>query len=123
MHRFYLAPTLGQERSLSLSGREAHHALHVLRVRRGEQVQVLDGEGQVFECEIAETRPDHVGLTVLEKRAVPALPCQITLAQAVPKGKLFEAIIQKATELGVYRIVPLVTERVVGKFERGEGEH
>ena len=56
---------------------------------------------------------DKIQLAVLETKTVPAPPCPITLLQAVPKGKIIESIIQKATELGVARIVPLLTERVV----------
>jgi len=56
---------------------------------------------------------DKVRLQVIERRFIPPLPWQVTLLQAVPKGKLFESIIQKATELGACRIVPLVAERVV----------
>ncbi len=123
MHRFYLEPSACQGTVLSLTGREAHHAVHVLRVRRGETVTVLDGEGQVLDCEIAETSRDQVGLKVFRREAAPPLPCQITLGQAVPKGKLFEAIIQKATELGVFRIVPLLTERVIGRIEKADEGH
>jgi len=119
MHRFYLAPAECQGTTLLLSDREAHHALHVVRVRTGERVQVLDGEGQILDCVVMNLVRDRVDLCVQERRSVPPLPYQSTLSQAVPKGKLFEAIIQKATELGVFRIVPLVTERVVGKIEAG----
>jgi len=56
---------------------------------------------------------DKVRLQVIQKRFIPPLPWQITLLQAIPKGKLFESIVQKATELGVWRIVPLLSERVV----------
>ena len=123
MHRFYLAPANCQGSFLSLNDREAHHALDVLRVRRGERVQVLNGEGGVFECEVAEQGRSCVKLAVIERHFVAPLPYEVTLAQAVPKGKLFEAIIQKATELGVFRIVPLLTERVVGKIEAGDAAH
>src|SRR5213078_1517496 len=56
---------------------------------------------------------DKVKLAVTQKISAPPLPCQITLLQAVPKGKIIESIIQKATELGASRIVPLLSERVV----------
>jgi 16S rRNA (uracil1498-N3)-methyltransferase len=117
MHRFYLAPGHCQDSIMALTGREAHHALHVLRVRRGEQVQVLDGMGQRLECEVADCARDRVDLKVVGRHSVDALPYQVTLAQAIPKGKLFEAIIQKGTELGAFRIVPLISQRVVGRAE------
>jgi len=123
MHRFYLPPSECRASSISLAGREAHHALHVLRIRNGEAITVLDGEGHVLLCEVASLQRDHLRLNVLERESAPPLPSHITLAQAIPKGKLFEAIIQKATELGVFRIVPLLTERVVGKLAPEEASH
>jgi len=113
MHRFYLSPAEAKVKPLTLAGREAHHALHVLRLRRGDQLTVLDGVGGEFVCAIENFDRDKIQLSVLESKKVPAPPCPITLLQAVPKGKIIESIIQKATELGVARIVPLLTERVV----------
>ena len=113
MHRFYLPPGECKNPTLLLVAREAHHALHVLRVRRGERVTVLDGAGLELLCDVQECGRDTVRLAVVEKHSCPALPFQITLIQAVPKGKIIEAIIQKATELGAFRIVPLLSERVV----------
>jgi 16S rRNA (uracil1498-N3)-methyltransferase len=113
MHRFYLPPGECKAGPLTLAGREAHHALHVLRVRRGDQITILDGAGRVVLCAVDNFDRDKIQLTVVETKTVPAPPCPITLLQAVPKGKIIESIIQKATELGVARIVPLLTERVV----------
>jgi 16S rRNA (uracil1498-N3)-methyltransferase len=113
MHRFYLPPTECKSGPLTLAGTEAHHAVRVLRVRRGERVTVLDGTGGEFLCDIADFDRDKVQLAVVEKKTVPPPPCSITLLQAIPKGKIIEGIIQKATELGAARIVPLLTERVV----------
>jgi 16S rRNA (uracil1498-N3)-methyltransferase len=113
MHRFYLPAERCSNAVLQLDEREAHHALHVLRVRRGEQVAVLDGAGHEFLCEIADSSRDAVTLRVKHKNFVPPLPCQIALLQAVPKGKIIESIIQKVVELGVQRIVPVLAERVV----------
>jgi 16S rRNA (uracil1498-N3)-methyltransferase len=117
MHRFYLPPAQCQTAPLMLTGREAHHALHVLRVRRGEQVTVLDGAGAEFACTVRNYDRDKVELTVEQKDLVPPLPYRITLLQAVPKGRIIESIIQKATELGVWRIVPLLTERVTAHLD------
>ena len=94
--------------------------MHVLRIRRGERVTVLDGAGREFLCEVQDYDRDKVGLAVVETHIHPPAPCPVTLLQAVPKGKLIEAIIQKATELGAARIVPLLSERVVAQL--GEGD-
>jgi len=100
MHRFYLTPAESRRAVLELTGREAHHALHVLRLRRGDAAVVMDGEGQAIRCEVAGLAKDRLELKVLERKTLPAAPFQVTLAQAVPKGKLFEDIIEKAVELG-----------------------
>jgi 16S rRNA (uracil1498-N3)-methyltransferase len=113
MHRFYLSPAEIKAGPMTLAGREAHHALHVLRMRRGDQLTVLDGAGREFLCTVENFDRDKLLLTLVETKTIPAPPCPITLLQAVPKGKIIESIIQKATELGVARIVPLLTERVV----------
>ena len=112
-HRFYLPPEHCQASALRIEGREAHHALHVLRMKRGESVVVLDGVGHEFLCEAAEISRDVVTLRVTQKNSIPPLPCQITLLQALPRGKIIESIIQKSVELGAHRIVPLLTDRVV----------
>jgi 16S rRNA (uracil1498-N3)-methyltransferase len=120
MHRFFLPPEHCQEASFCLTGDEAHHARHVVRVRPGECVAVVDGAGHEFLCEVQGYDRDEARLTVVEKHFQPAPSSQITLLQAVPKGKLMEAIIQKATELGAFRIVPLLSERVVARLDDKE---
>src|SRR4030095_4156091 len=117
MHRFYLPSAESLAPSLTLTDREAHHALHVVRVRRGERVVVLDGAGHEFMCEVRETDRHTVSLSVTQKNLISPLPYQLLLAQAVPKGKTMDLIIQKATELGVHRIVPILAERTVPHFE------
>jgi 16S rRNA (uracil1498-N3)-methyltransferase len=117
MHRFYLPPGQCKDNALLLTERESHHALHVLRVRDGERLMVLDGAGQELLCEARKQAPDQLALTVVQRSFVPPLPYQITLLQAIPKGKIIESIIQKATELGVHRIVPLLSDRVTTQLD------
>jgi 16S rRNA (uracil1498-N3)-methyltransferase len=112
MHRFYLPPEHCAGAALRLAGREAHHALRVLRVKYGEMVAVLDGIGNEFLCTVDRCSRDAVTLFVSLKNFTPAPPCPVTLLVAVPKGKIIEDIIQKAVELGASRILPLLTERV-----------
>jgi 16S rRNA (uracil1498-N3)-methyltransferase len=117
MHRFYLPPEHCRGESLRLEGREAHHALNVLRLKRGECVTVLDGAGNEFNCEVREAAKQFLVLDIKAKRSSPPPACAITLLVAVPKGKIIEGIIQKAVELGAARIVPLLTERVVTQLD------
>jgi len=122
MHRFFIPPEPGQGPSLFLAGSEAHHAKHVIRLRRGERVMVLDGAGRQRTCEVREFTGRQVSLEVVEERSIAAPACAVTLIQAIPKGKIFESIIQKATELGVSRIAPLLSEHVVSRVNEGEAE-
>ena len=122
MHRFYLPPERCAGLSLRLDGREAHHALHVLRLKLGEPVTVLDGAGHEYFCAVENAAKNSLTLIVKEKKSTPPLPCAITLLQAVPKGKLIESIIQKSVELGARRIVPILSERVVMQLDGEEAE-
>jgi 16S rRNA (uracil1498-N3)-methyltransferase len=117
MHRFYLPPEECHGPFLLLTGAEAHHASNVLRLRQGELVLVLDGVGHEFSCGVREHGHENVRLEILSSRSEPQPEPQITLVQALPKGKLMESIIQKATELGAHCVVPVFTERVVSKFD------
>ncbi|HTV75820.1 MAG TPA: RsmE family RNA methyltransferase, partial [Candidatus Baltobacteraceae bacterium] len=123
MHRFYLPPKNCAGNSLRLEGREAHHALKVLRVKYGEFVAVLDGVGNEFLCTVENSSRDAVTLLVSLKNFTTPPPCQITLLQALPKGKIIESIIQKSVELGAHRIVPILSERVVSHLDGESAEH
>lgn len=122
MHRFYLSPEQCTRTTLELDGREAHHALHVLRLKQGEVVIVLDGIGNEFICTVENCGRNNVTFFVSKKNIIPALPCSITLMQAIPKGKIIESIIQKSVELGVQRLVPILSERVVTHLDVEELE-
>ena len=106
-----------------MTGREAHHTAQVLRVRTGQEVIVLDGEGHEFRCIVQNVSPKIVSLSIQQKIFTPPQPYEITLLQAIPKGKIIESIIQKATELGVARIVPILSERVATHLEADSVEN
>ncbi len=122
MHRFYLPPEQCRGKSLCLDGREAHHALHVLRLQRDAQVIVLDGDGHEFLCSVESKTKQILTLSILDKKHTPTPQCPITLLVAIPKGKLIESIIQKAVELGAQRIVPLQTARVIVQLDEDGAE-
>ena len=125
MHRFFLPPERCAGNLLRLDGREAHHALHVLRLKPGERVTVLDGAGNEFLCAVESAAKDFLTLAVEEKKTALPRACAVTLLQAVPKGKIIEGIIQKSVELGVARVVPILSERVVTQLddEGAEAKH
>ncbi|MBI3414304.1 MAG: 16S rRNA (uracil(1498)-N(3))-methyltransferase [Verrucomicrobia bacterium] len=117
MRRFFLPPEQCRSKTLTLSDREAHHALHVLRLRLDERLAVLDGRGHEFHCRVSAVQRHDVVLEVLQKNYSPPLPCSISLMQAIPKGKTMDTIVQKATELGVARIVPILSERTTVQLD------
>jgi len=117
MHRFYLPPAECRNSSLTLSDQDSHHALHVLRLQRGDRAVVLDGAGSEYLCEASDLPRETIQIRVVQKNHIPALPYQLTLIQAIPKAKMMETIIQKACELGASRVVPLLSERVVSHMD------
>lgn len=121
MHRFYLPPAQCHPPLLQLEGAEAHHARDVLRLEEGCEVVVLDGAGRQFFCVAREFDRHEAKLEVVRVAESPAPAARITLVQAIPKGKIFESIIQKATELGAAQIIPLLSEtgdNAVGRRSR-----
>jgi 16S rRNA (uracil1498-N3)-methyltransferase len=120
MHRLLLAGDWQDAREMVIEGREAHHALHVLRMKRGDAVAVLDGKGGEFACVVREVGRHALTVEVDGWKVTERAPYEVTLFQALPKGKAFESTLQKATELGAHRIVPLITERVVTRAEKHE---
>jgi 16S rRNA (uracil1498-N3)-methyltransferase len=101
-----------RDNRVTLAAEEAQHMRGVLRLKPGDEVFVFDGEGREYLCRIESLRRDEALLTVIEK-VVPASPesaLDLTLALALLKGEKFDLSVQKATELGVMKIVPVMTK-------------
>jgi len=112
MPNFYSPPENRQGEIIWLRGSEAHHMCRVLRKRPGEKVVVVDGEGNEFTCVIDRCEARKAEVKVLSVRRKPKEPVsRVTLAVAIPKGERMDRLIEKATELGVYRIIPIICER------------
>lgn len=114
MHRCFLpAPNFPTGTLLQVQGEEAHHALRVLRLRIGEECELFNGCGQAAVASIERSNGGELTMKVI--RPLPPMPeiAHITLAVAVPKGGNMELIVQKAVEMGVQRIIPLITERTI----------
>ena len=100
--------------SATLEGDEARHLIRVRRVAVGETVELFDGRGSASRAEVASIGKDRVLLKILGPADPDRSPrLALTLATAVPKGDRFDWLVEKATELGVSRLVPLITERSV----------
>lgn len=99
---------------IRLSEREAHHVRDVLRLRAGDSVELFDDAGAVAPGTIIECASERVSVRVDELFATGnETPLKLTVASAVPKGDRAEWMIEKLSELGVERFIPLVTARSV----------
>ena len=113
MHRFYIPPEAWNLDALTLDEAETHHAVDVLRMNPGDKAVVFNGRGIEATVEVAAITRKAVTLRKLLHSKSAPIACHITLAQAVPKGKAMDLIVQKAVELGAAAICPLLSERTV----------
>lgn len=99
--------------TVELDGSEAHHLLHVLRAKVGDRVGLFNGLGDEALADIVNIGKRSAELRVIECWTTPLFPGEIVIATALPKGDRADWLIEKATELGVTRLIPLRTERSV----------
>jgi 16S rRNA (uracil1498-N3)-methyltransferase len=111
--RFYAPPSgfNSHRESVTLAVDEARYLREVLRLKVGDEVYVFDGEGREFHCRIDESRRDSAALKIINEvePARSESPLNLTLAVALLKGEKFDLVVQKTTELGATRIVPMIT--------------
>ncbi|MFN3466311.1 MAG: 16S rRNA (uracil(1498)-N(3))-methyltransferase [Candidatus Brocadiales bacterium] len=118
--RFY-CPSLPKEGEVWVEGDEAHHMLHVLRLRPGQRVYLFDGRGTEATGRILETLKGRARLEIEESAQISReARVAMTLAFSIPKGQRAEVLVEKACELGVRRLVPIGCQRSVVKL-RQEG--
>jgi 16S rRNA (uracil1498-N3)-methyltransferase len=101
---------------VALTGAEAHHAAHVLRVRPGELISVADGTGRVMDAVVSNVGKS-VDAEVRGVREVQPPSPTIVLVQGIAKGDKMDTVVQKAVEIGVRRIVPVVCDHTVVRWD------
>ena len=121
MHRFFVSPEQirVEERTVTITGPDVNHIRNVLRMKAGEELDVADGQGgREYRCAVRGYGEDFVDceFRFIREEGV-ELPSRIHLFQGLPKADKMELIIQKAVELGVYRILPVETKRCVVKLD------
>lgn len=121
-HRFYIPASDWDLDQLTLSPEEAHHCLDVMRCAVGDRIIVFNGEGVEVEAEITSAGKKEVTLKSFLVSQTDPPPARLTLGQAIPKGKNMDLIIQKATELGAAKIIPLLSERTVVQLDAADLE-
>ncbi len=120
MHRFKINKNEVTDARAPLSQEEAAHALKVLRLRDGETVQALDGEGGMWMACLRVMDGKNAYLELKEAISNSEAPIDVTVYMGIPKGDKFEFLCQKLTELGVRRLFPVRMERSVAKIEEKE---
>jgi 16S rRNA (uracil1498-N3)-methyltransferase len=101
----------------------ASHLAKVLRARSGDELVLFNGDGREFNGAIEAVRGSRVSASVGDSRQVDReSPLAITLVQCVPRGDRMDFIVQKATELGVARIVPVLSQRSVVRLDKAHAE-
>ncbi|MCL4263461.1 MAG: 16S rRNA (uracil(1498)-N(3))-methyltransferase [Anaerolineae bacterium] len=116
MHHFFIPPQNITDRQVILSGVQARQVAQVLRLRPGERLVVLDNTGWEYEVRLTAVSRDQVMGDVVEKRTAVGEPSvYITLYMALLKREKFEWVLQKGTEVGVSRFVPVITQRTLAQ--------
>lgn len=122
-NRVYVDMPLAPASLVTLGGSAAAHVSRVLRLQPGDPLTVFNGRGGEYEARIDGLRKDTALLEIGAHRAVEReSPLSITLAQGVSRGERMDLVVQKATELGVRGIVPLLTERSVVRLDKKQAE-
>jgi 16S rRNA (uracil1498-N3)-methyltransferase len=121
--RLHVPGPLGAAGELELPATAAAHVGRVLRLRPGDPLVLFDGSGSDFRAEVASIVGGRVSVRVLEQTAgLVESPLAVTLVQAVARGERMDWTLQKATELGVRRIRPVVSARSVVRLDDRQGE-
>lgn len=119
MTRLFLEEKITEGTAVGLDKEMSHYVSSVLRMRTGETLVIVDGRGMECEGQIESAVKDSVTVRISQvRKCVSEPPLKITLYQSVSKGERMDLTIQKAVELGVYRVVPVFSERCIVKPDK-----
>lgn len=116
MRRFFIPESAISGNTARITDSDAHHLAHVLRKAPGDTFGATDGMGNVLTVRVNRVDDGTVLLDIIDIENMPERSVRLRLFQAIPRGGRFEAIIEKACELGVAEIIPLITERTVSRL-------
>lgn len=118
MHHFFVDPEQICDEKVVIEGSDVNHMKNVLRLKNGDMLEVIDGIGNNYLCAVEAIDAQSVRLHIVDTRKADSeLPSKLYLFQGLPKSDKMELIIQKAVELGVYEVIPVVTKRAVVKLD------
>lgn len=123
MYHFFVQPNQIDGQNVTITGPDVNHIKNVLRMRRGEELLISDGQGTDYYCRISEIEAETVVAEAFsEDREGRELAARLYLFQGLPKQEKMEFIIQKAAELGAYQIIPVAARRSVVKLDAKKEE-
>jgi len=106
-----------------IEGSDVNYLKNVLRLKEGDKVSIMDSKSKEYSSKITSMKKDRITVKfVAEKYPKSESKVKLTIAQGIPKNPKMDLIVQKATELGVLRIIPVKTERSIVKIEGGKEE-
>ncbi|QUI23873.1 16S rRNA (uracil(1498)-N(3))-methyltransferase [Vallitalea pronyensis] len=119
MHRFFVNPSQIEESCIRIVGNDVNHIKNVLRMHKNDEIIICDGHGSNYYCIINDIESDRILVDIKSKELSDAeLKSKIYLFQGLPKQEKMALIIQKAVELGVHEIIPVMTSRSVVKINK-----
>lgn len=122
MPRFLIPPEAIQGQHFILAGSEAHHAMHVLRKKPGDSIDLFDGKDRSYVGQITSVTTTEIHGTLIGESSGISLPVSIVLCQALIKGPKWDWLIEKAAEVGVSRLIPFTSTRTVVRLS-GDDTH
>ena len=124
MTRIYFSGALAAGSEIRLARAQAHHIVRVLRMKAGAAVTLFNGDGAEYAGVITRVADGAVTLRIADARAAGReSPLELTLAQGISRGERMDYTVQKAVELGVTRIEPVVTRRGVVRLDAARARH
>lgn len=119
MRRFFVEEKDIKENQVTIKGDEARHIVQVLRLKERDKIKVFTGKGKEYLTEIIQaSKKEVIGKILKESKLDTEPPIEITLVQGLPKFDKMDLIVQKATELGVKRIIPVITQRTIIRLNK-----
>lgn len=120
MPRFFVPPHQIHDNIFVITGSEAEHAVRVLRKKPGDAIELFDGENMAFEGRIESVSKNRIEGIIIERSNPSVLPFTLTLYQALIKGPKWDWLVEKACEVGVSHLVPVITARTVVQAVEGD---
>lgn len=123
MNRFFVSKENIYKDGITIEGEDVQHISRVLRLKEGDKIEICDQQGTDYLVSIEYISKNTVRTNIISQEISKGEPCiDVVLYQGIPKSTKMDLIIQKCTEMGITRIVPVVTARTVVKLESEKDE-